>query len=207
MRALRSLAVATLVVVCPLPALAQSVPAPAFDPSAFGQYLVRGHEVAVGRLAVSLPNGTLATKRGATVLVLPDSDYTRWWLTSSAAEIRDRAQADAFEDVELPARLRRFARYTSTDADGNFEFDHLPRGRYILRGRLSIAFPRAVVAQATPNPYAAYGYDSAAVRNPVVFDYSIVWLDSQSIRVGSGVPPDIAFHLVARRDRLDSHRS
>ncbi|MBD5657559.1 MAG: hypothetical protein IAI50_20615 [Candidatus Eremiobacteraeota bacterium] len=205
-RGIRAIAVAAIVL-GPLTAFAQASPAPPFDPSAFGQYLIRGHEVAVGRLAVALSSGTLATKRGATILALPDSEYTRWWLTTSAAEIRDRAETDSFDDVELPARLRRFARYTSTDADGNFELDKLPRGRYILRGRLSVAFPRAVVPQATANPYAAYGYDSAPVRNLVVFDYSIVWLDSQSIRVGSGPPPDIAFHLVARRDRLDPHRS
>ena len=195
-----------LLAALPLGASAQTAVAPPpFDPRSFGQYLLRGHEAADGRLAIALPDGALVTKRGATVLVLPDSEYTRWWLTTSAAEIRDRS--DGFGDVEIPARLRRFARYVATDADGNFEFANLPRGRYIFRGRLSIAFPRAVSTLASPDPYAAYGYDAPTGRTPVVFDYSIVWLDSQSVRIGAGAQAGITFHLVARRDRVDSHRS
>jgi hypothetical protein len=189
-------------------AAAGQLAAPPFDPHAYGRYRMHGNEVAVGRLAISLPNGSLFTKRGATVLALPDSEYTRWWLTTSAAEIRDRSDGGGFDDPELPERLRPFARYAATDADGNFEVAHLPRGRYIFRGRLSVAFPRAVSAQASPDPYAAYNnYGPALERNPVVFDYSIVWLDSQSVRVGADAPADIAFHLVARRDRVDPHRS
>ncbi|MBD5635627.1 MAG: hypothetical protein IAI49_14215 [Candidatus Eremiobacteraeota bacterium] len=190
----------------PVAAIAQLV-APPFDPHAYGRYRVRGNEVAVGRLAIALPSGSLVTKRGATVLALPDSEYTRWWLTTSAEEIRDRPESAGFDDPELPERLRPFARYAATDADGNFEVAHLPRGRYIFRGRLSVAFPRAVAVQASADPYGAYGYGPALARNPVVFDYSIVWLDSQAVRVGADASAGIAFHLVARRDRVDPHRS
>ncbi|MBD5655578.1 MAG: hypothetical protein IAI50_10445 [Candidatus Eremiobacteraeota bacterium] len=194
--------------VVPLCASAQTAagPAPAFDPSAYGQYLRRGHEVAVGKLTVLLPNGTNVAKRGATVMALPDAPYTRWWLTSSAQTIRER-DAQSFADVALPERLRRFAHYAVTDADGNFEVADLPRGRYIFRGRLSVAFPRAIAAVQTPDPYAAYGATQPLQRNSVVFDYSVVWLDSQSVRVGDGHADDVAFHLVARRDRVDTHRS
>jgi hypothetical protein len=203
----RVFAIAALVAL-PLCASAQTDagPAPAFDPSAYGQYLRRGHEVAVGKLTVLLPNGTNVAKRGATVMALPDAPYTRWWLTSSAQTIRER-NVQSFADVALPERLRAFAHYAVTDADGNFEVTDLPRGRYIFRGRLSVAFPRAVAAVQTPDPYAAYGAAQPPERNPVVFDYSVIWLDSQSIRIGIGHADEIAFHFVARRDRVDAHRS
>ena len=181
---------------------------PPFDPAAFRQYLGRGHEIAVGHLVVTLSDGTLVSKRGATVLALPDSAYTRWWLATSATGIRARSSAGSFDDAPIPEQLKRFARYAVTGSAGDFEVDGLPRGRYLFRGRLSIAFPRAVVTPTTPNPYAAYGYDNSSFqRNPVVFDYTVVWLDSASVRVGAGPPEDIAFHLVARRDRVDPHRS
>lgn len=198
------LAVATLAFVAfGLPALGQ---VPDFDPSALKQYLRRGNEVASGRLDVVLPDGSLVAKRGATVLALPDAPYTRWWLTTSAAEIRDRS-GESVADVALPQRLRPFARYAVTDADGNFEVGGLPRGRYLFRGRLSLAFPRSVRVTPTADPYAPYEPDMPPPPAAVVFDYSVVWLDSRAVRVGSGASDDIAFHLVARRDRVDRHHS
>jgi hypothetical protein len=59
----------------------------------------------------------------------------------------------------------------------------------------------------TAAPYDVYGDQTRVRRSAVVFDYSVVWLDSQVVRVGNRPPDDIAFHLVARRDNVDAHRS
>jgi hypothetical protein len=185
-------------------------PAPAFDAAAYAQYLRKGDEVAVGRLAVQLQNGAVVAKSGASVLALPDSEYARWWLSESAYEIRERSseRENAFIDPAVPPRLRPFARYAATDGDGNFEIGDLPRGHYLFRGRLSLAFPREVTSPSeTAAPYDVYGDQTRVRRSAVVFDYSVVWLDSQVVRVGNRPPDDIAFHLVARRDNVDAHRS
>jgi hypothetical protein len=182
--------------------------APAFDPAAYGQYRRKGHEVGIGRLVVQLENGAVVAKTGASVLALPDSQYARWWLSASAAEIRDQSAEGEFTDPQVPPRLRPFARYAATDGAGNFEMAGLPRGRYIFRGRLSVAFPRAITAASqTPAPYDVYGDQTEVRRATVVFDYSVLWLDSQVVRIEDHRRDDIAFHLVARRDSVDAHRS
>ena len=182
--------------------------APAFDRAAYARYLRKGDEAAAGRLVVQLQNGALVAKNGASVLALPDSELARWWLAESAVAIRERADDRIFREPALPQQLRPFVRYAVTDGDGNFRIGNLPRGRYIFRGRLSLAFPRTISdAPQSAAPYDVYGDQTSVRRSIVVFDYSIVWLDSFVVRVGTRPPDDIAFHLVARRDTVDARRS
>ncbi len=161
---------------------------PGFDARAFARYLQPGSGTIEGRLVVQLPDGALATRTNSPVLALPDTAYTKAWLSESARTIGSASPSPrANDDPPLPAVLDKYARGTHTDGDGYFHFRNLPDGRYVIRGRLTIAFPRTVGSEE---------------ERQTVYDYSYVWLVSDAIAVRGSMAPDVVFHIVARRNRV-----
>ena len=171
--------------------LAAAAALPGFDAKPFAPYLRSGTGVIEGRLVVQLPDGALAARDRSPVLALPDTSYTSAWLQESADAIAHPTGGNGgtgeTSEPTLPDVLDRYARATHSDASGYFHFRNLPAGRYLLRGRLTVAFPRVVEKNDDRR---------------TVYDYSFVWMQSDPVTVRGDVAPDVVFHIVARRDKV-----
>ncbi len=192
-----------------LPRAVRAEPDVPFDASAYHHYRFPGPGLIAGSLAVQLQNNSVQTKAGAPVVALPDSPLTRAWLASSAKDIAAREPGpNEFDDPPIPDALQPFARGARAAEDGTFTFHRMPVGTFLLRGRLSIAFPRTIevpVASSAlgPQGQTIYGESATALQ---VFDYSYVWLDSNPVIVTATQTSNVTFQIVARRNKFDPHR-
>ena len=172
-------------------AMGQDDDDPPFDPKGYGKFLRRADGKLDGTLAVQLADGTLRAKSGARVVAFPNGPYVRGWLRRSAAAIPASSDASAFDTPPIPDALARFTRSAPCDRDGNFFFDNLPYGEYIVRGHLSVALPQKAPA--------ATHLDADRVE---IIDYVYLWLDSEPTTVTGTTSPYVTFGVAARRDRV-----
>jgi hypothetical protein len=177
---------------------------PAFDARDFANYVRSGPYEIQSTFAISLPGDETRSKAGIVVAAYPDRPYTRAWLRSSAQEIAERAHGPhEFDDPAPPAPLARYRHVATTDADGAFVIRGLTAGSYVIRGRLSVAFPRQVSVLHAVREGDANGIpiDSQQVEDETLVDYSYIWLEATSIGVGKHFEPEVYLHVVARRNK------
>jgi hypothetical protein len=139
---------------------------------------------------VQLEGGALATRAHSPIVALPATAYTQAFMRQSAialAHPRDDQQAQV--ELPLPQQLAPFARESQTDENGYFRLRKLPAGTYVVRGRLSVAFPRTVGAED---------------ERKIVYDYSFVWLESDPVTVRARSTSNVTFHIAARRNKMSS---
>ncbi len=178
---------------------------PPFDAHEFANYARSGPYEIESTFAISLPGDQTRSRAGIVVAAYPDLPYTRAWLRTSAQEIADRAHGPhEFDDPPPPAPLVRYRHVATTDADGAFVIRGLTAGSYVIRGRLSVAFPRVVSVLHTVQEGSANGVpmNSQQVDDETLVDYSYIWLEATSIGVGKHFEPQVYLHVAARRNKI-----
>ena len=190
-----------------VPVRAAAPPPPSIADAEYGWSKATGRATITGRLAVRTPDGRTMAKNGADVLLLPYSTRTRLYLARTAQQLAARTVQDGVTTPELDPDLAPYARRMRSAGDGSFRFANVPQGTWVVRGRLSVAFPRIVFvgvpAAVDVNGQALAGTE---MRRALVFDYTFAWFDSDPVTVRDDQTRDVALHVVARIDRTDPHR-
>ena len=98
----------------------------AFNESEFAPYRGAGSGSVTGQLVVTSDDGQTHISDGTHVTLLPVTSYTK--------EMVDREIGNGENLTSSDSRLHEFVRLVTTDAGGNFVFDHLRPGEYFVCG-------------------------------------------------------------------------
>jgi hypothetical protein len=93
-----------------------------FDESAFAPYAEKGKAKVYGQAFLVTNGGEVKKGAGKKIVLMPDNSYTEEFLQV----------ADSNKQPVSDPRFRAYIKITVADADGNYEFDGLPPGDYIL---------------------------------------------------------------------------
>ena len=93
-----------------------------FDEDAFAPYAAKGKGQVYGQAFLVTNGGDVKKGAGKKVWLMPDNPYTEEFLKAG----------DMNKSPNFDRRFGNYFRTTTADADGNYEFDDLPPGNYVL---------------------------------------------------------------------------
>lgn len=103
-----------------------------FDPSEYTAYLAKGSTKVTGQAFLRQQGGGTVTCAGARAVLLPATGYFRestdFLVKGEMVDNKDNKPGPAFSGL---------LRETRCDAQGNFEFENVPAGRYIVMSEVS----------------------------------------------------------------------
>lgn len=103
-----------------------------FNPSDYAEYMKTGRASVTGQAFLRQQGGGTVTCAGSTVTLLPDTIHFR----EELGIVRMGRQVKGGLDDQAP-QYRMLRRTTQCDAQGNFQFDSIPEGEYLILTNVS----------------------------------------------------------------------